>query len=212
MKNVLGIIGAGALGQHIAHYAKLTQKFSRIVFVDDTFNIGTHPFGDILGNISDVNNLIQADEIQNLLIGIGYNHLQKRKELFNELNSLIAFPNIIHPSCYIDSSTTIGIGNVLLPGCIIDKGCTIGNNIFFNPGTIIAHDCIINDHSFFGAGVNISGFVRTGSCCFFGTGTSTVNNITIGENIRTGAGAIVTKNIYEPGTYIGIPARKSNPE
>jgi sugar O-acyltransferase (sialic acid O-acetyltransferase NeuD family) len=210
MKNVLAIIGAGALGQHIAHYAQLTNKFSSIVFVDDIIKVGSYDFGDILGNTSEVGKFIKADNIQNLLIGIGYNHMQKRKELFDKLSVSISFPNIIHPSCYIDKSTLIGNGNILLPGCIIDKGCTIGNNIFFNPGTIIAHDCNIQDHAFFGAGVNISGFVRTGSCCFFGTATSTVENITIGDNIRTGAGALVTKNINDPGTYIGIPARKKN--
>jgi sugar O-acyltransferase (sialic acid O-acetyltransferase NeuD family) len=210
MKNVLAIIGAGALGQHIAHYAQLTDKFSRIVFVDDTLNVGSYSFGDVLGKLSEIDKLINADVFQNLLIGIGYNHMQKRKELFNKLNSSISFPNIIHSTCYIDKSTLMGIGNILLPGCIIDKGCTIGNNIFFNPGTIIAHDSNIMDHAFFGAGVNISGFVRTGSCCFFGTGTSTIENITIGDNVRTGASALITKNISEPGTYIGIPARKSN--
>lgn len=208
MKNVLAIIGAGALGQHIAHYALLTDKFSKIVFVDDTIKVGTYSFGDVLGNISEIDKLIKIDEIQNLLIGIGYKHMQKRKTLFNQFSISISFPNIIHPTCYIDKSTLMGYGNILLPGCIIDKGCTIGNNIFFNPGTIIAHDCSIQDHAFFGAGVSISSFVRTGSCCFFGTGTNTVDNITIGDNIRTGAGALITKNIYEPGTYIGIPVRK----
>jgi sugar O-acyltransferase (sialic acid O-acetyltransferase NeuD family) len=208
MKNVLAIIGGGALGQHIAHYAKLTNKFSKIVFVDDTINIGTYSFGNVIGSIAEIDKLIEADEFQNLLIGIGYKHMHVREILFNKYYSSISFPNIIHSSCYIDESTLMGDGNILLPGCIIDKGCTIGNNIFINPGTIIAHDCVLKDHSFFGAGVNISGFVKTGICCFFGTGTSTIENITIGDNIKTGAGALVTKNISESGTYVGIPARK----
>jgi sugar O-acyltransferase (sialic acid O-acetyltransferase NeuD family) len=208
MKNVLAIIGAGALGQHIAHYAQLTEKFSGIVFVDDTVKVGTHDFGDVLGNISETHKLIKEGKIQNLLIGIGYKHMQKRKTLFEQFSTLISFPNIIHSTCYIDKTTLIGDGNILLPGCIIDRGCTIGDNIFFNPGTIIAHDCCIQSHSFFGAGVNISGFVKSGSCCFFGTGTSTRDNITIGDNISTGAGAVITKSIKESGIYIGIPGRQ----
>jgi len=210
MKNVLAIIGAGDLGQHIAHYARLTEDFTAIVFVDDIMSAGSHNFGEVLGGLSQIKKLIRTNEIQNLLIGIGYKHMQKRKELYEMYKSSLRIPNIIHPSCYVDSSAIIGKGNILLPGCIIDKGCKIGNNIFFNPGTIIAHDCEIQDNAFFGAGVNISSFVRTGSCCFFGTGTSTVNGITIGDNINTGAGTIVTANINEPGTYVGIPARKFN--
>lgn len=211
MKNVLAIIGAGDLGRHIAHYAEIDSKFSRIVYIDDFVKPGTYIFGDVLGNISEIDKFIKTDEIQNVLIGIGYKHMQKRKELFDSLNSSIYFPNIIHASCYVDTSTSIGYGNILLPGCIIDKGCKIGNNIFFNPGTIIAHDCEIKDHAFFGAGVNISGFVSVGYCCFFGTGTSTIDNITIGDNIRTGCGTIMNESINEPGTYAGIPARKLNP-
>jgi sugar O-acyltransferase (sialic acid O-acetyltransferase NeuD family) len=208
MKNVLAIIGAGALGQHIAHYAQLTDKFSKIVFVDDTVKVGIYSFGNVCGNISEIDKLIKVGEIQNLLIGIGYKHMQKRKTLFDQFSMSISFPNIVHSSCYIDKTTLIGNGNILLPGCIVDKGCTIGDNIFFNPGTIIAHDCSIKSHSFFGVGVNISSSVKTGSCCFFGTGTSTIDNITIGDNIRTGAGALITKSIIVSGTYIGIPGRQ----
>jgi UDP-N-acetylbacillosamine N-acetyltransferase len=40
-----------------------------------------------------------------------------------------------------------------------------------------------------------------------GTGTSTKDNISIGNNIITGAGALISKSIDDPGTYIGIPAR-----
>jgi sugar O-acyltransferase (sialic acid O-acetyltransferase NeuD family) len=207
MKNVLAIIGAGDLGLHIAHYSSLSSQFSKIVFFDDSILIGTeNNYGKIVGKIADINKFIESDNIQNLLVGIGYKHMFLRKKLFDQFNLKISFPNIIHSSCYIDKTTIIGQGNILLPGCIIDKNSQIGNNNFFNPGCTLAHDCNIQNHTFFGPGVTISGFVRIGSCCFFGTRTTTIDNISIGDNINTGAGAVIIEDITYVGTYIGIPA------
>jgi sugar O-acyltransferase (sialic acid O-acetyltransferase NeuD family) len=208
MKNTLAIIGAGDLGQHIAHYAALSNEFSDIVFFDDTMDTGfENSYGKVIGSVSSITNSIKTGEINNLLIGIGYKHMEIRENLYNQFGAIIKFPNIIHESCYIDKSVLIGNGNVLLPGCIIDKGCMIGNNIFFNPGCIIAHDNNIQDHTFFAPGVTTSGFVNIGSCCFLGTRTNMVDNIIIGDNIQTGAGTLITKNITESGIYKGIPGK-----
>jgi sugar O-acyltransferase (sialic acid O-acetyltransferase NeuD family) len=209
MKNILGIIGAGVLGQHIAHYAKLSGQFSSIVFFDDIMMIGSeNKFGTIEGKISNIDVCIEKGNIQNLLIGIGYKHMELRENLFRQFAQSVNFPNLIYKSCYIDDSSAIGYGNVFLPGCIIDKGCTIGNNNFFNPGCIIAHDNIIHDHSYFGPAVITSSFINIGSCCFFGTGTKMVDHIVISDYITTGAGTLITKNINERGIYKGIPGKQ----
>jgi acetyltransferase-like isoleucine patch superfamily enzyme len=51
-------------------------------------------------------------------------------------------------------------------------------------------------------------FVGEGS--WIGAGVSVNNNIKICSGCMIGAGAVVVKDIIEPGTYIGIPARKSS--
>lgn len=208
MKNTLGIIGAGDLGQHIAHYAKATNQFTEIVFFDDTKRIGFETaYGIVIGNLSDIVKNIKSNKINHLLIGIGYKHIEFRKKLYEQFATQINFPNILHSSCYIDTSCKMGYGNVLLPGCIVDKNCVLGNNLFFNPSCTIAHDNKINDHNFFAPRVTTSGFVNIGSCCFFGTGTNIIDNISITDCIKTGAGSLITKSLIESGNYKGIPAR-----
>ncbi len=208
-KGTLGIIGAGDLGQHIAHYAKVINQFDEIVFFDDSQKTGSRtPLGIIAGKTSQIELFIKVQKIQYLLIGIGYKHMDTRASFFKKFSALIPFPNLIHPTVCMDVSTQIGNGNIILPGCIIDKGCSIGNNIFFNPGCVIAHDNSIKDHSFFGPAIKTSGFVSIGEKCFIGTGTTTVDNISIGDNISTGAGTLITKNIDVAGSYMGTPARK----
>jgi sugar O-acyltransferase (sialic acid O-acetyltransferase NeuD family) len=210
MKNqTLGIIGAGVLGQHIAHYAKISNSFDEIIFFDDSEPVGKETiYGIVAGNTNSIKGFIESKKIQHLLIGIGYNHMNARESFFNAYNSKINIPNIVHPSCYIDSTTIMGNGNIFLPGCIFDKGCELGNNLFFNPGCIIAHDNIIKDHSFFGPGVKTSGFVSIGQKCFMGTNTTIIDNKIIASNTQTGAGALITKSIKVSGLYVGAPARQ----
>ncbi len=208
MNNVLGIIGAGVLGQHIAHYAILSKEFARIVFFDDTFEKGAITnHGIVVGSLNDVRQQIESNLIQNLVIGIGYNHLERRESIFNEYQSLINFPNLIHNTCYIDCTVLLGHGNIFLPGCIIDMGSVVGNNNFFNPGVILAHDNSLGNHNFFAPGVRFSGFVKTGSKCFLGTGTVAVDNIEITDDVKTGAGSLINKNLNVAGLYYGVPAK-----
>ena len=41
-----------------------------------------------------------------------------------------------------------------------------------------------------------------------GTGAHILQGLTISDDTIVGAGAVVTKDITEPGTYVGVPARK----
>ncbi len=48
-----------------------------------------------------------------------------------------------------------------------------------------------------------------GDNCFFGIGSTVVGGVTIADNVTIGAGAVVTRDILEPGTtWAGVPARK----
>lgn len=41
-----------------------------------------------------------------------------------------------------------------------------------------------------------------------GAGATVKNNLIICEKTVVGAGAAVVRNIEEPGTYVGVPARR----
>ena len=54
----------------------------------------------------------------------------------------------------------------------------------------------------------MAGTVTVGENTWIGIGAAVSNNIDIASDCIIGAGAVVVKNISEPGTYIGIPAKK----
>jgi acetyltransferase-like isoleucine patch superfamily enzyme len=107
-------------------------------------------------------------------------------------------------------------------------GCTIGDETFVGPFVEIQRDvtigkhCRIQSHSF------ICELVTIGDDCFVSHGAMFINDrfeqggpakgrrdlwrcTRIGDNVSidvvVGAGAVVTKDITEPGVYAGTPAR-----
>jgi len=207
MKRV-AIIGAGVLGTHIAHYILQDSHLRLAGFYDDYQEKGTVVNkGVVLGAINNIEFDFKKNVFDQLLIGVGYNHLYVRQKLFEKFTPNIPFATYVHPSAYVDSSVTLGEGVVVFPGCVLDKDVKVGNNVLFNIGCFIAHDSQVADNCFFGPGVVSAGFVSIGMHCFLGINTSIINNIDICDKVRTGGGTVVVSDIKEPGLYIGTPAK-----
>lgn len=209
MLKTLAIIGSGDLGQLIAYHASQSGMFNTVVFLDDYRKPGDYVCGyKIIGGTKDIETLFEQNKYDQLIIAIGYMHFKIRKSLFEKYNHKIPFATIIHPSAYVDSSCSIGSGTFILPGCVLDNNTTIGDNVLLNTGCTIAHDSIIKNHSFLSPRVAIAGFVKVGECCNIGINTIIIDNISITDEVQTGGGAVITKNITEPGLYVGVPAKK----
>ena len=56
--------------------------------------------------------------------------------------------------------------------------------------------------------VKLAGAVHIGSHCDIGLGTKVIQGITIADHVRTGAGAVVVRDVGKAGTVVGVPARK----
>jgi acetyltransferase-like isoleucine patch superfamily enzyme len=57
-------------------------------------------------------------------------------------------------------------------------------------------------------GAKILGGAKIGNSCRIGSNSTILPNVEICDDVTIGAGAVVTKSITEPGTYIGIPAKR----
>lgn len=123
-----------------------------------------------------------------------------------------------------------------LYGCTIGSNCFIGPFVEIQEGVIIGDDCKIQSHTFICDLVTIGNGCFIGHGVMFVNdkfskvgpargdrslyGSTTIgNNVSIGSNatilpvkicdgVVIGAGAVVTKDILEQGTYIGNPAQK----
>lgn len=108
----------------------------------------------------------------------------------------------------------------LLTGIEIHPGATIGKNFFIDHGTgvVIGQTSIIEDNVTIYHGVTLGGIGLVGavegkrhptlkSGAIVGAGAHVLGNITIGKNARVGANSVVTKDVDDECTVIGVPAR-----
>ncbi|MTE27381.1 acetyltransferase [Winogradskyella ouciana] len=207
-KNTLGIIGAGDLGQQIAHYAISDGHYEHIVFFDDFISKDTIVKKyKVIGNINDVLNSYKSNVFDKAIIAVGYKHLKFREKVFENLAEHIEFATIVHSSTYVDQSSKIGKGVFIYPNCVIDSNVVIKNDVVINISTSICHDSIINDHTFLSPCIIISGFCNIGKRCNLGVGTTVIDSININDDIQTGGATVVVNNLSKKGLYFGNPAR-----
>lgn len=204
----LAIVGSGDLGQLIAWHAATDGHYEVSGFFDDfkTKNEIIHNI-PVLGGLADIQQNYKDKKFDELMIGIGYKHFAMRKKIFETYADQVAFGKLIHSSVFTDPSCSIGRGVFILPGCTLDMNVTIEDNVLMNTGCIIAHDSRIRAHSFISPGAVIAGFVNVGQCCNIGINTTIIDNVIIADEVQTGGGTVVIKNIDKAGLYVGNPAR-----
>ncbi|WP_299314521.1 acetyltransferase [uncultured Aquimarina sp.] len=207
MNKILGILGAGHLGQQIAHYAIEDNHYDKVVFFDDFTQESIVNGHQVIGKTEDVLPSFSKKKISHLMTGVGYKHMDVRAKFYNTYKNEIPFATIIHSSCWVDPTAKIGKGVVIYPNSTIDSHAVIKNNVLLNIGCTIAHNTIIESHCFLSPRVALAGFVTIDEQTILGINCTVIDNITITSKSQVGAGAVVVKDLVKKGVYIGVPAK-----
>lgn len=207
MGKTLAILGSGHLGQQIAHYAISDKHYDTVVFFDDYTSDKERDGFAILGKTNNLEEEFKNKSFDELIIALGYNHLNIKKELFKRFQHKIPFGKIIHSSSWVDASASIKEGCVIYPSCAIDAHACIGANSILNIGCTVAHDTHVGEHCFLSPRVALAGFITIDEMCILGINAMVIDNISIASNTQLGGGTLVIKNINIPGLYVGNPQR-----
>lgn len=195
--NRLVIIGASGHGKVIADIA-LLNGYEDIVFLDDDENIKVCAGFPVVGRVADAVG-ITGDKI----VAIG--NAETRERIQSGLDNVVT---LIHPNAVISRRVQIGIGTVVMAGAVINSDSVVGDGVIINTGASLDHDCVIEDFAHVSVGAHIAGTVRVGKRAWIGAGAVVINNLNICGDCMVGAGAVVVRDISEPGTYIGVPAKR----
>ena len=198
--NRLIIIGASGHGKVVADIAAL-NGYKDIVFLDNDPEIKTCAGYPVLGP-----DTMTSELDGDVFIAVG--NAETRKKLM-ERDANRNFPVLIHPSAVIAKSAEVGAGSVAMAGAVINPGSQIGKGCIINTSSSVDHDCVVGDYVHISVGAHLSGTVVVGTGTWIGTGAIVSNNVNICGGCMIGAGAVVIKDITEPGTYVGVPARKN---
>lgn len=191
------IIGSGGFGREIKALI-LNNNSNEIVefFVDDEY------VDDISFPISSLN--IKEYEV---IIAIG--DPLTRERMVNNLPKETKYFKAIHKSVQIlDNNIEIGEGSIICSNSILTTNIKIGKHCHLNLQTCIGHDVIIDDFFTTAPGAKISGNCRIGNRVYIGTNSSIREKISICDDVIIGLNAGVVKDIFETGTYVGVPAKK----
>lgn len=202
--NDVYIIGASGHGKVIASTLHTTGIKIAGFFDDDTNKHNSLFFGiPILGNLDSF--LSKMDK--KVIFGIGN---PNARENIASLITRDFFINAIHAKSIIDESVKIGEGTVIFAGAIIQPDTKIGRHCIINTGATVDHDCKLSDFVHVCPGSHLAGGIEVGSKTWIGIGSSIKQGVKICSDVIIGAGATVIRDIEEPGTYVGCPARKIN--
>ena len=192
MKKIV-ILGAGGHAHVIADIIK-AEGNKVVAFLDDDLNQS-----DCAGPIEDFGKYNDCE----FVIGIGNVDIREKLSILP-----LRWHTAIHPTAVVSDSAKLGEGTVVMPLAVINARTVVGKHCIVNSGAIIEHDNRIGDYAHISVGANLGGTVSIGSKCWVGIGATVKNNLSISTGVYIGAGSVVVTEIYESGTYVGIPCRK----
>ena len=195
----LTIIGASGHGKVVAD-AATHCGYDEIVFLDDDESLSQCGKWPVIGKTSKA-----AKTDNDLFIAIG-NAVTRKQMLEQYADKHLV--TIIHPDAVVAESVYIDVGTVVMPGVVINPDAKIGKGCIINTSSSVDHDCLLEDYVHVSVGAHLSGSVHVGELTWLGAGATVSNNVNICMGCVIGAGAVVIKDITEPGTYVGVPARK----
>lgn len=203
----LYILGAGTYGEVIFELAEIVGYRVVGFYDDDQGLMGTEIMGKkVIGSFS---NFTKSDIIgKNFAVAIGNNKIRSQI-MDNILKNEGLLPSLVHPKANISPSAKIGMGVYIHPGAFIWTKAEIGDFTIISPSTVIAHHtkvgkaCLISTLCAVGALIKIKDHVT------LGIGTTVITGVNrIGENVISGGGTVVIKDVEDNSVIVGNPARK----
>jgi sugar O-acyltransferase (sialic acid O-acetyltransferase NeuD family) len=142
-----------------------------------------------------------------IMIAIG-NSLDREKtaKRFPENTNFFSFTH--SSSLIMDQDVKIGSGSFIGANCILTINIILGDHALLNRGNQIGHDCRIGDFFSMMPGSIVGGNVRIGNRVYMGSCSNIREGINICDDVVIGMNAAVVRDITEPGTYVGVPAKK----
>lgn len=196
MNKKIVIAGANGHGKVLADIA-LLNGYDEVVFLDDDSSICECVGFPVEGG-TDLLRKYDCDRF----IAIG--NPKTRQRFMEEVDTV----NLIHPNATVAKSVTLGKGIAVMAGAVINPSVKIDDGSIINTCASVDHDCSLGKYVHVSVGAHIAGTCSIGDRTWIGAGAIINNNINVCSDCMIGSGTVVIDDITEPGTYVGVPAKR----
>jgi len=202
------IIGAGGHGRETLDIAEALALSVR-GFVSDTLTDAETLARRGVPHLGSLHDLLASDQLDptwRYVIGIGSG--ETRRRIQTEIGTTIqAASALLHPTVSTGADNQLDDGVLAAAGARITTNVHVGRHTHLNVNAVVSHDCRLGAYVTLSPGVMLNGNVTVGDGAFFGTGAIVLPGVTIGANTTIGAGAVVTRDVADGATVVGVPAR-----
>lgn len=141
-------------------------------------------------------------------VAIGNPHGRDRLRIHDMLiNEGLSPVTLFHPAASVAKTAIMGPGAQIMAGAVIGEETILGMECIINTKASVDHECILEDGVELAPGATVCGSVRIGVNAWVCAGATVLPWLKIGADAVIGAGAVVTRDVPEGVTVIGIPAR-----
>lgn len=171
--------------------------------------VGTMVCGiPVIGTDQDLSRFFDQG-VKNAVIAIGHmGDGSTRHRLAQQLRSIgFRLPAIIHPQAIVSPLAQIGDGTVVFAGAVVNPCAQIGENCIINTAAVVEHDVILGKGVHIAPRALLSGGVDVGEDTMVGMGSCVLQGRIVGKRCIIGAGSVVTHDVGDDETVVGIPAR-----
>jgi sugar O-acyltransferase (sialic acid O-acetyltransferase NeuD family) len=204
----LVIVGAGSQARYVIDIARSAQLYELvgIVDVETADNVGKQ--------LNDVPIACTLDELQKhfrprdcrLIVAYGQN--DRKRDIVRQLErDGFEFGQAVSPLAYVSPTALIGEGCIINPMASVMPNARLGRHVILHSQCVIEHDNVIGDLANIGPGVSLAGRVAVGEGTYIYTGAKVIPDINIGSWAVVAAGALVTRDVADHDTVVGVPAR-----
>lgn len=138
---------------------------------------------------------------------IGIGNPIGRKKLFDKFTSIGGnLVSIVSKSAVIPQGLSVKNYDIM-PLCYLGPETNIGFGTLLNSGSQIHHEVTIGQFAEISPRALLLGKVKIGDFCSLGGNCTILPKVVLGNNVIVGAGSVVTKNMPDNVTVLGVPAK-----